>query len=208
MGRELTFESVMLDLDRILEMPQSRPRAAIQWLRKLDQDLEVVLAAARIDEPRRRSLLNITTSLRASAAELAQSLARARMGGPMRGDWTRFAERDFSVLKDELLGLREFMTAEADFLRFVCLRDRLGELGGTNPEKLFEELHDAGAISERTWLLLMTRPGSWQDALKDKEISKQLAQISAWLLDLQEAKKEREALEKVKTAEGVSDEAR
>lgn len=208
MGRELTFESVLADLDRILELPQRSSDSAIQPLRKLDQDLELMLDAARIDETRRRSLFKIMTPLRASAAELAQSLARARRGGPMRGDWMRFAERDFAVLKDELLALREFMVAEADFLRFACLREQLGELRSTRPEKLFEELHEAGAISERTWVLLMARPDSWQEALKDKEISKQLAQISAWLLDLQKARKERESFERPKIAEDVSEDVR
>ena len=208
MGRELTYESLLADLDHILELPQKSLGTASSLLRKLDQNLERMLDSARIDEALRRSLFKMITPQRASAAELAQSLAKARRSGPMRGDWMRFAERDFAVLKDELLALREYMVSEADFLRFACLREQLGELGGARPEKLFEELHEAGAVSERTWVLLMAQPNSWREALKDRETSKQLAQISAWLLDLQEARRDREVFENLKTTGGASEDVR
>ncbi|MFH1821162.1 MAG: hypothetical protein ABH852_01795 [Methanobacteriota archaeon] len=99
MGREPTFESLLADLDRILDLPQKSLDTTIPLLRKLDHYLEHMLDAARIDEARRRSLFKIMTPLRSSAAELAQSLAEVKSGGPMRGDWVRFAERDFAVLK-------------------------------------------------------------------------------------------------------------
>ncbi len=192
MAREITYESLLADLDGILELsPGGLPRAG-SLLRKLDQDFERLLEAARIDEPRRQALFNALTPMRASAAQLARSLSNAKRGGPLRGDWLRLAQRDFTVLKDELLAVREHAVEEADFVRFACLREQVGELAGTNPSRLFEELHEVGAISERTWVLLMTQPGSWQEALKDKEMSGQLAQISSWLLDLQDARKKRE----------------
>jgi len=205
MGRELTYESILADMDRILGLPQKSLGAAGSMLRKLDQSLERMLDAARIDETLRRSLFKMMAPPKSSAAGLAQSLAKARRGGPMRGDWMRFAERDFAALKDELLALREYLVSEADFLRFACLREQLGELGGSRPEKLFEELHEAGAVSERTWVLLMSQPKSWREALRDREVSKQLAQISAWLLDLQEARKDSEILE---NTGGVSEDVR
>jgi len=196
MGREMTYESILADLDGILTLTPTSLRSISSRLRTLDQKLERLLVAARIDEARRRALFGVVTSIRASSAELARSLGNAKRGGRMRDDWTRLAQRDFAVLKEELLALREQIVVEADFIRFACLREHIGEIGGTNPTRLFEELHEAGAISERTWLLLMARPDSWHEALKDKEVSKQLSQISTWLLDLQEARGKREALEK------------
>ncbi|MFH1821163.1 MAG: hypothetical protein ABH852_01800 [Methanobacteriota archaeon] len=100
------------------------------------------------------------------------------------------------------------MVAEADFLRFALLRYQLDEFGGTNPGELLEELREAGAISERTWLLLTAHPSSWREAFKDEEISKQLEKISVWLIDLQEARKEREVFEKSKIVGGVPEDIR
>jgi hypothetical protein len=118
----------------------------------------------------------------------------------MRGDWMRLAQRDFAALKEDLLALREHIVVEADFIKFICLREQIGELGGTKPAKLFEELHQASAISERTWMLLMSQPGSWRDSLKEKEVARQLSQISSWLLDLQEARRKREISKKEKSS--------
>ena len=192
MAREITYESLLADLDGILELSPGGLLRVGSLLRKLDQAFERLLEAARIDEPRRQALFKALTPMRASAAQLTRSLSNAKRGGPLRDDWLRLAQRDFTVLKEELLAVREHVVEEADFVRFACLREQVGELAGTNPSRLFEELHEVGAISERTWVLLMTQPGSWQEALKDKEMSGQLAQISSWLLDLQDARKKRE----------------
>ncbi|MGC8817593.1 MAG: hypothetical protein ACP5PX_07365, partial [Candidatus Hadarchaeum sp.] len=62
---------------------------------------------------------------------------------------------------------------------------------GTKPEKLFEELHESGVLSERTWVLLMSCPGSWKELLQNDEISKQISQLSTWLFELQEVRKRR-----------------
>jgi len=184
----LTFDAVLAAVDGILEVPQDPSRANSLW-RKLDKMLEQMLFAAKIDAARHQRLSEVLSPIRTAASKLTQSLANAKRGGHMRSDWMRFAERDLIRLKDEISALREFMIKEADFLRFVCLQAQLEGLGRINIEKLFEELHEAGAISERTWALLMTRQNSWQKALKDRELSKQLARISGWLFDLQEARK-------------------
>lgn len=196
MGREITPESILDMLDKILESPPKNLHKASSRLKKFDRNIERLLDAAKIDENRRKALLGCVAPFRASYSALARSLGNAKRGGKMCSDWMRLAQRDFSVLKDDLLALREQIVGEADFLKFACLREQIGEIGGTDPKKLFEELHEAGAISERTWLLLMTRPGSWRDALKDREISKQLSQISSWLLDLQETRRKRVLVEK------------
>jgi len=184
----LTFDAVLAAVDGILEVPQDPSHANSLW-RKLDTMLEQMLFAAKIDAARHQRLSKVLSPIRAAASKLTQSLANAKRGGHVRGDWMRFAERDLIRLKDEISALREFMIKEADFLRFACLQARLEGLGRINLEKLFEELHEAGAISERTWTLLITRQNSWQKAFKDRELSKRLARISGWLFDLQEAKR-------------------
>ncbi len=189
MGKKLTFETVLVAVDKIIELPPKDSRSAGRLWRELDPMVELMLGAAELDAARHTHMRELVVPLRAAASELIQSLLNSRRGGPMHGDWVRFAERDLVKLKDELLALREFMMEETDFLRFACLRAQLRELGGANPEKLFEELHEAGAISERTWVLLMAQPNSWREAVKDRELSGQLARISGWLLDLQETRR-------------------
>lgn len=194
MGDELTFEAVLTVVDRLLELPPREVSSASEILPKLDNLLDALLGAAKFDAARHGRLVELVTSLKAAAAQFLQSLLNARRGGPLRGDWVRLAERDFIKLKDEVLALREFLVGETDFLKFACMRARLRDLGRINPEKLFEELHEERAISERTWVLLMTQPNAWPKALKDREVSEELARISRWLLDLQEARRERRCL--------------
>lgn len=189
MKQKLMFDAVLAAVDGILELPQNPSRVGTIW-QELDPMLDQLSSAAKIDATHYKRLYELLSPLKAAASVFVQSVVNAKVGGSMRDDWMRFAERDLVRLKDELLALREFMVEEADFLRFACLRVQLEGLGRTNPEKLFEELHEAGAISERTWVLLMTHPASWSKALKDRELSRQLARISGWLLDLQEARKE------------------
>lgn len=199
MRDELIYEALLGAVDGLLELsPQGVNSAGGLWP-KLEGMLDGLLGAAKFDAARHGRLAELAASLKAAAAEFLQSLLNARHGGPLRGDWARFAERDFIKLKDEVLALREFLVEEADFLKFACLRARLRNLSRVDPEKLFEELHEGQAISERTWVLLMAQPNSWRKALKDREVSEELARISGWLIDLQEARRERRCLVK-KTA--------
>jgi hypothetical protein len=191
MGRELRLEAVMDDVDRILELDQDSPEKAAKRLRRLDQKLEWLLEASRVDESRWRKLNKAVASVRSAAAEMFQSLGSARRDVQLRQDWLRFARRDFMALKEELLALREQLVGDADFFRLACLRDQIGKLAGTRPERLFQELHEAGFLSERTWVLLMSYPGSGEEWLRDGEVSKQISRISSWLLELQEARKGR-----------------
>jgi len=194
MGDEPTFEAVLTATDRLLELSPREVSSGDELWPKLDNMLDGLLCAAKFDAARHGRLAELVASLRASAAQFLQSLLNARHGGPLRDDWARFVERDFIKLKDEVLALKEFLVGETDFLKFACLRARLRDLGRINPEKLFEELHEEQAISERTWVLLMAQPNTWQKALKDREVSGELARISGWLLDLQEARRERRCL--------------
>ena len=194
MGDELTLEAVLTAVDRLLELSPREVSSAGELWSKLDNILDGLLGAAKFDAARYGRLAELVASLKAAAAQFLQSLLNMRRGGPLRDDWTRFAERDFIKFKDEVLALREFLVGEADFLKFACLRARLRDLGRIDPEKLFEELHEERAISERTWVLLMAQPNAWQKALKNREVSGELARISSWLLDLQEARRERRCL--------------
>lgn len=194
MGDELTLEAVLTAVDRLLELSPREVSSAGELWSKLDNILDGLLGAAKFDAARHGRLAELVASLKAAAAQFLQSMLNMRRGGPLRDDWTRFAERDFIKFKDEVLALREFLVGEADFLKFACLRARLRDLGRIDPEKLFEELHEERAISERTWVLLMAQPNAWQKALKNREVSGELARISSWLLDLQEARRERRCL--------------
>ncbi len=194
MGGELTFEAVLTAVDRFLELPPQEVSSAGGLWQKLDNMLDGTLCAAKFDTARHGRLAELVASLRAAAAQFLQSLLNARRGGPLRNDWARFAERDLIKLKDEVLALREFMVGEADFLKFACLRARLRDLSRVDPEKLFKELHEGRAISERTWVLLMAQPNAWRKALKDHEVSEELTRISGWFLDLQEARRARKCL--------------
>ncbi|MEM3421482.1 MAG: hypothetical protein QW835_01665 [Candidatus Hadarchaeum sp.] len=189
MVRKLRVESILTALDEIVELNPGDLGKGSRLLRSLDWYLEQLLEAARIDEERRKGLFRMVTLVRSSSAKLFQSLGNAKQSGQLRGDWLRFAQHDFLKLKEDLIALREHLVENVDFFRLACLRDQIGELASTRPEKLFEELHEAGVISERTWVLLMSCPVSWREMLGDGEISKQISKLSAWLLELQEIRK-------------------
>ena len=196
MSDELTYETVLRAVDDLLELSSHRASSVGGLWQKLEEMLGGLLEAAEFDAARHGRLAELMNPLVGEATKLTQSLHNMSRSDPLRGDWARFAERDLLRLKDELLGLREFLVAEADFLKFACLRAKLRHPSIINPEKIFEELHRAGAISERTWVLLMAQPNTWRKALKDRETSQELSRISSWLIDLQEARRERKCLAK------------
>lgn len=188
MWDELTHKAVLGAVDDILGLsPKGVDSAGKLWPR-LDIMLDELLDAVKFDVVHHRRLTELAASLRAAASQFIRSLLNLEQGGSLRGDWARFAEHDFVKLKDELLALREFLVSEVSFLKFACLRAGLRRRGVPDPERLFEELHREGAISERTWVLLMSQPGEWRRALRDREFLKELMRISSWLLDLQEVR--------------------
>ncbi|MGQ9787731.1 MAG: hypothetical protein ACUVQM_00210 [Candidatus Hadarchaeaceae archaeon] len=191
MVRELGFEFILANLDRILELNPNDLGKAARLLRRLDSNLERLLEAARIVDKHQSKLCKVVNLVRSSLARFFCSLANARDSGELRDDWIRFARNDFLQLKEDLMALREFLVENSDFIRLVCLRDHIDELAGTEPERLFEELHEAGVVSERTWVLLMSYPGCWRELLRKEEILKQISRLSAWLLELHEVRKRR-----------------
>jgi len=194
MRDELTFEAFLTIVDRFLELPPRDVSSAGGLWPKLNNMLDWTLVATKFDAPLHGRFAELVASLKAAATKFLQSLLNARRGDSLRDDWTRFAEHDLIKLKDEVLALREFLVDKADFLKFACLRASLRDLSRVDPEKLFNELHEGRAISERTWVLLMTQPNAWRKALKDRKISEELARISGWFLDLQEARRTRKCL--------------
>lgn len=177
-------------VDEILELhPGAVQRAGELW-KNLEGQLEILETAVRTDKPRHGRLLAITVRLRGSASKFTRSLACCKGGGPLRDDWVRFAERDLAEMKDELLALKEFLVEEAEFLKFALAKVQLLFSGKCDPERLFRELHEAGAVSERTWVLLMSYQGSWKKAVENSQVADELQQISRRLFDLQEVRVE------------------
>lgn len=177
-------------VDEILELPQSAVQKVGELWKDLESQLEILETAVRTDKPRHDRLLAITVRLRGSASKFIRSLACCKGGGPLRDDWVRFAERDLAELKDELLALKEFLVEEVEFIKFALAKVQLLFSGKCDPERLFRELHAAGAVSERTWVLLMSYQGSWKKAVENSQVADELQQISRRLFDLQEVRVE------------------
>lgn len=196
-----TFGGLLAQVDRILEIRDFNPGTA-DLAPPLARSLDGVLVNAGFDPERRRHLDELTTELKQSAARLSQSTINLKRGGRFRGDWLRFASYDFAKFKDMVLALREFLVANRNFIEFACSRARRGR-DRVDFEKLFDELREIGAISERTWVLLMSRVGDWRTP-SDGTTTEQLERISNLLFDLREARSIR-ALP-LKTGDG--DEAR
>jgi hypothetical protein len=190
MRSKLDLDLAVGAVDKILELPIDKPLAARSTWLELDKTMCQMLESVKFDGTHWRRLSKIMTRVRKSASQLMRSLNNARGAGRMRGDWLRLAERDLIAFKDNLVELREFLVGERDFLSFALLRKQLKDLSFIDPERLFKELRETQSISERTWVLLMTRPNAWKKALKNRELKEQLARISAWLLDLQEARRD------------------
>jgi len=202
MRDELTFEAVLTVVDRFLELPPQEVSSAGGLWPKLDNMLDWALHATKFDTPRHGRLAKLVASLKAAAAKFLQSLLNARRGGSLRDDWTRFAERDFIKLKDEILGLREFLVDEKDFLKFACLRARLRDLSRGDPEKLFNELHEGRAISVAksaqrpqdfrragAHIGLVSRPAGDKEGTKvfgDKDGKVVLAEHGRWIASLRD----------------------
>lgn len=194
MVNELSYENLLGAVDALLELSPRGVNFAEELWPKLDGLLDELMEAVKFDEAHHGHLAGIVAPIKAAAARFHQSLLNLGRKGPLRGDWARFAERDLVRLKDGLLALREFLVGEVDFFKFACLRAMLRKPGKVDPQKLFEELHDERAISERTWVLLMSQPNEWRKLLRDRGVAEELARISSWFLDLKEARRERKCL--------------
>jgi hypothetical protein len=182
---ETADERALKLIDAFLKLPGDGFKAAEKLWTELTKSIQELEVAVKGDPERSNLLRKTVVRLKASASKLARSASV--ISGPLREDWKRFAENDLEALKDELLALQEFISAEREFLGRALRRVALWELGLADPERLFKELHQAGAISERTWVLIMTHPKSLRE-VKDREVSDRLRKIAQLLFELQEVR--------------------
>jgi len=192
MHDELTFEDLLSAIDRFLELSPSNLNSAHARAVAVSNAADTFLNTHELDAQRHERLGELAASLNATVARLSQSMVNLKQKGALRADWTRFAQRDLIKLKDEVLALREFSVENAEQLKSARQRVRW-KLCDIDLRKLLEELHDEGAIGERTWVLFMSylsRDGnSWRKALKDRAIAERLVRVSGWLSDLQEIRR-------------------
>jgi hypothetical protein len=182
---ETADEEVLKLIDTILRLPSDGFKAAEKLWAKLAESIRELEVAVKGDSGRSNRLGEVVTRVKASASRLARSASAA--SGPLAEDWRKFAKTDLENLKDELLALQEFISAEREFLRQALRRAALWELGEVDPERLFKELHQTGAISERTWALIMSHPASLRE-VKAREASECLRRMARLLLELQEVR--------------------
>lgn len=119
-----------------------------------------------------------------AACQLTQSLVNLRKDRRLSGDWARFAKRDLTRLKDELLALREFLLVNVNSFKPNSLSI---ELHSVDLERLLEVLQKERAISERTFVMLtvhLAQNGRYKP--KDPKIIEQISRISAHLSELHE----------------------
>jgi hypothetical protein len=193
MNDESIHEMILRMVDDLLELPPQKVNSAKKLWSKIEDVLKNLSKATEIDDTVHNRFTNLLNSLTTQATKFLQSLGLSR-ASPLRDDWTRLAQLDLTKLKDELLELKEFLTTETDFLKLIRLRSKLKHLGATDPEKLFEELYHAKAISERTWILLMTQSNVWKRSLKDNEVFEGLSRVSEWFFDLEEVRRSKSDL--------------
>lgn len=191
-----TFKGLLASVDRILKFRDFRANST-DLASSLTDVLDEILSNARFDPERRRRLNELNARLKQMAARLSQSSLSLKRGGTLREDWRRFAQRDFVKFKDEVLALREFLVMNEEFVEFACSRARKRKKR-VDLELLINELHENGAISERTWVLLMSRLGEWRKASKDQAVADRAERLSNLFFDLQVARKERESISQVR----------
>jgi hypothetical protein len=182
---ETADERALKLIDAFLRLPSDGFKTAEKLWAELAGPIQELGVAVKGDPQRSDRLRKAVTRLKTSASKLARSASA--LSGPLREDWKRFAENDLEALKDELLAFQEFILAEREFLSRALRRVALWELGLADPERLFKELHQAGAISERTWVLIMTHPKSLQE-VKNGEVSDRLRKIAQLLFELQDVR--------------------
>lgn len=192
MREESTFDGLLSTIDRFLGIPQSNLNSAHAGAVATGNAADTFLNTHELDARHRERLSELAASLNAAVARLSQSVVNLKQDGVLRADWARFAQRDLIRLKDEVLALREFLVENAKQLRSA--RQRIGwKLSDVDLRKLLEELHDEGAIGERTWVLFMSylsRAGnSWRRVLKDRTTAERLVRVSSWFADLREIRR-------------------
>jgi hypothetical protein len=168
-------------IDDFLKLPNDRLKAGGELWSKLREVIEELRIVVKEDSTRSTRFEEIETRLQTSASKLAKSMSV--LNGPLAEDWKRLARNDLETLKDELVALQEFIVSEREFLKHAFRRVALRKAEEVDPKRLFEELHEARAISERTWALVVSHPAPLR--ANKSEISQRLRNLAWLLLELQ-----------------------
>lgn len=178
-------EQVLELMEDFLKLPAERFKDAEKVWCELSEFIPELETATKEEPPLSKKLGELTNALKHSASKLTRSVSASK--GSLADDWKSFAERDLESMKDEVMALQEFILEERDRLKKGLRRATLWKNGCIDPERLFKELHEMGAISERTWVLIMTHPASLRE-VKDREASERLRRIAKLHLELQEVR--------------------
>jgi histidyl-tRNA synthetase len=188
MVAELTFESLLSEIDAFLKLPQSDIVKASERSIALSRIIGTLQNVVKLDSKRASEMSERISVLDANAVKLAQSAINYRRGGVLSADWARFAQRDLRRFKDELMAFREFVLANSDLFKSSIGTHKLSS--DINMARLIRELHDAQAIGERTFVLLTNYIAQNSGAkIKCSEAIAQLSRISAYLSELHEIRK-------------------
>ena len=133
------------------------------------------------------SLNQLYAAVDRAAGQLTQSVLNLKKDGRLRGDWARFARRDLIRLKDEALALREFLVANANSFK---PSSRANAMPSVDLGEMLEVLHNDGAISERTFVMLTAHLSqNGRSKPKDPAIIEQISRISTYLSELHEIRR-------------------
>jgi len=188
MRNELTFESLLSEIDAFLKLSQSDIVKASERSIALSRIIGTLQSVVRLDSKRASEMSERISALDANAVKLTQSAINYKRGGVLSADWARFAQRDLRRFKDELMAFREFMLANSDTFKSSMRMCKL--FSDINMTRLIRELHDAQAIGERTFVLLTNYLAqNSSPKIKCSETIAQLSRISTYLSELHEIRK-------------------
>ncbi|MFN4133776.1 MAG: hypothetical protein ACK4GQ_05360 [Candidatus Hadarchaeales archaeon] len=171
-------------LDATIELPEGEVTRARDYWKKLSPLLADICRISGEDK-RLAPLVKLRSTIESAAAKLLKSISAST--GPLGKEWKLFAKNDLEELKDHLVAAKEIIIKNQHHLSRLAARASLKEKAGVDPESLINELHNAGAISDRTWLLLVTRGISPSD-LSDPRVSRSIERIAQLFLEFEEVR--------------------
>lgn len=185
----ITVKELLGDIEKLLDLPASRVELAPNLLRDLHVALDEIVSATDPSPEKEEFQLHVNHAKKVGG-KLLQSLLNLRNDERLREDWERLAQRDLLDLKDGLMALREFVIDHEEFIKKACIRAGI-KIQNIDLEKLVNELHEEGAISEHAWAIFMSQPlgsSKWRKFIRKKEARVHLSNISRWFLYLKEVK--------------------
>lgn len=118
--------------------------------------------------------------LERAAARFLRSLSAA--SGPMASEWESLAVADAERFKDSALALHEYLRLNEDSIKPAFARAEALTRASLDPFTIFDELRQAGALSEHTWLLLRRCN---RKELESKEARQRVEKLARMLFELQ-----------------------